>query len=253
MKKRPIIERVGDFMAGKGFYIVLLLCVTALGVSGYYLFSGLAGPDAPVSGNVSMTVTATPAPAKQTGAPRTSATPQPIPAPPTTATPLPTATPKPTAAPTPAPASTKPVPTPTTATASVFTWPVKGELLRPWSVDALSYDETMGDWRVHDGIDIAAEEGTPVMAPAGGTVSDIYRDDLMGATVVILHANDVISVCSNLEEAPSVEIGQTVRTGDVIGSVGTTALAESAQKSHLHLSMTKSGTSVDPVEYLPEH
>ena len=40
--KRTMMDRVSDFMAGKGFYIVLLACVGALGVSGYYLFSGIA-------------------------------------------------------------------------------------------------------------------------------------------------------------------------------------------------------------------
>ena len=118
-------------------------------------------------------------------------------------------------------------------------------------MDTLAYDETMGDWRTHDGVDIAAEAGTSVMAPAGGTVSDIYTDDLMGTTVVILHADSVLSTCSNLQGVPTVEIGDTVRTGDIIGTVGTSAIAESRQESHLHLSMTRDGVSVDPLEYLP--
>ena len=129
---------------------------------------------------------------------------------------------------------------------------MKGEVLRSWSVETLSYDRTMGDWRTHDGVDIAAETGTKVMAPAGGTVSDIYADDLMGTTVVILHADGVMSTCSNLATVPNVEIGDTVRTGDVIGSLGKTAIAESGEASHLHLSMTKDGVSVDPLEYLPK-
>ncbi|MEA4954581.1 MAG: M23 family metallopeptidase [Pseudoflavonifractor sp.] len=236
--KRPINERVSDFMAGKGFYIVLLLCVAALGVSGYYLFSGMEGPDQAVSGVAKVTVTAAPSAAV---------------VPPSTATPKPvTATPRPatTAAPRPTTAATA-APTPTTATASVFTWPVKGEILREYSVETLAYDKTMGDWRAHDGIDIAATVGTQVMAPAGGTVSDLYTDDLMGTTVVISHANGVMSTCSNLAAVPSVEIGDTVRTGDVIGSVGQTAISESAEASHLHLSMTKDGVSVDPTDYLP--
>lgn len=43
-----------------------------------------------------------------------------------------------------------------------------------------------------------------------------------------------------------------MRTGDVIGSLGKTAIAESGEASHLHLSMTKDGVSVDPLEYLPK-
>ena len=247
--KKTMRDSVGDFMAGKGFYIVLLLCVAALGVSGYYLFSGFTDPPGQtVSAPVTVVVTPRPAAvsAVPTGVPATA-----VPVPPSTATPRPT--PAATAAPTPAPtAAPTPAPTPATATASVFTWPVKGELLRGYAIETLSYDETMGDWRTHDGLDIAALAGTEVAAPAGGTVDNIYTIDLMGTTIIIRHANDVLSVCSNMASVPSVEIGDTVRTGDVIGSVGDGAIMESALPSHLHLSMTKNGVSVDPMEYLPQ-
>lgn len=245
--KKTIRDSFGNFMAGKGFYIVLLLCVAALGVSGYYLFSDMSKQSKPVSNPVTIVVTPTPAPTptapvnKVTPTPPSVATPRPVPTAPAILT-----TPAPTATPSPAPSA------PPTATASVYTWPVKGEVLRAHDIETLSYDETMADWRTHDGIDIACAAGTQVKAPAGGTVSDIYTDDLMGKTVVISHADGVVSTCSNLAGVPNVEIGDTVRTGDVIGSVGKSAIAESAQASHLHLSMTKDGVSVDPLKYLPE-
>lgn len=245
--KKTMRDSVSDFMAGKGFYIVLLLCVAALGVSGYYLFSGFTDrPGQTVSAPVTVVVTPTPAP-------RATPVPTITPAPPSTATPRPTAaaTPAPTPAATAAPAAT-PVPTPATATASVFTWPVKGEVLRGYAIETLSYDETMADWRTHDGLDIAAPAGTEVLSPAGGTVDNIYTSDLMGTTMVIRHADGVVSICSNLAAVPAVEIGDTVRTGDVIGSIGDGAIAESALPSHLHLSMTKDGVSADPLGYLPK-
>ena len=90
--KRTIQDRVSDFMAGKGFYIVLLLCVTALGVSGYYLFSGFGQePAEPVSGRVTVVVTPAPTPAPVPSAavrPPATATPRPAP----TAEPIPEAT-----------------------------------------------------------------------------------------------------------------------------------------------------------------
>lgn len=238
--KRTMKERVGDFVAGKGFYIVLLLCVAALGVSGYYLFSSLGATDAAeVGGRAQVVVTATPAPVP-------AATVKPVE--PAVSTPRPAATPAPTAKAA-APTTT---PKPVTATASVFTWPVKGSVLRAYSVETLAYDQTMGDWRVHDGVDIAADPGTKVLAPAGGTVADVSTDDLMGTCVTIAHADGVISTCSNLAAVPTVEIGDTVYTGDVIGSVGETAIAESGEAPHLHVSMTKDGVSVDPLTFLPE-
>lgn len=250
--KRNWIDQAADFMAGKGFYIVLLLCVAALGVSGYYLFDGISQKNQVVSGPAQITVTPTPAPV-----PSAEATLGAMPSPPVVASsrPRPTAPP---ATPTPAPAPTT-VPTPAplpsapaTATASVFTWPVNGELIREYAIETLAYDPTMGDWRSHDGIDIACSVGTQVKAPAGGTVIDLYTDDMMGMTVSILHADGVVSVCSNLAVVPTVEIGDTVRTGDIIGSVGESAIAESEQAPHLHLSMSKNGVSVDPLSYLPE-
>ena len=61
--KEPIKDRIGDFMAGKGFYIVLFLCVAAIGISGYYLVSTMttSGGDMPVAGAVQVTVTPPPA------------------------------------------------------------------------------------------------------------------------------------------------------------------------------------------------
>ena len=253
MKKRTVMDRVSDFMAGKGFYIVLLLCVTALGISGYFLFSGMKEQSEAVSGPATVVVTPTPKPVATPGVTPTAAPEHSVPAttpePPTTVTP--TAAPQPSAAATPTPTAT-PTP-PATATASVFTWPVKGEVLRSHAIETLSYDKTMGDWRTHDGVDIACEVGLQVKAPAGGTVADLYTDDMMGMTVVIAHANGVVSTCSNLAGKPTVEIGDTVRTGDIIGSVGKTAIAESGEVSHIHLSMTKDGVSVDPLEYLPKN
>ena len=62
--KKPFLKRMGDFLEGKGFYIVLFLCVAAIGISGYYLFSSLTPdePDAPVAGTAQITVTPSPRP-----------------------------------------------------------------------------------------------------------------------------------------------------------------------------------------------
>ena len=128
--------------------------------------------------------------------------------------------------------------------------PLTGETVAAFSMEALQYSETMGDWRTHNGVDVAAEAGTPVCAAAAGTVLDVRDDDLMGTTVVISHDGGLDTVYANLQALPTVEVGDYVTAGQVIGAVGRTALGESAQGAHLHFSVTRNGEFVDPAEYL---
>lgn len=132
-----------------------------------------------------------------------------------------------------------------------WVWPVNGELEREYSMEALAYDVTMADWRTHDGIDIAADAGAVVVAAADGTVESVEKDALYGTTVVISHGNGIKTVYSNLAETPTVEVGDTVKAGDVIGSVGDTAICEIGEPSHIHFAMSKDGNSINPMEYMP--
>jgi len=131
-----------------------------------------------------------------------------------------------------------------------WTWPVDGELERSYTMEALAYDVTMADWRTHDGIDIAADAGTVVVAAADGTVESIEQDELYGTTVVISHGNGVKTVYSNLAETPTVRVGDEVKAGAVIGSVGDTAICEIGEPSHVHFAISKNGESVNPLDYL---
>lgn len=248
MKNRSILEKLGDFVLGKGFYIVLFLCVATIGVSGYYLIRSVSGPEGstePVTGNPTVVL-----PDSQAGHP------DPLPPPVSVGEDKPAAD-KPAAdqnlpakgdsvhqaEPEPAP---KPAPV-------VYTWPVKGEVLRDFSAETLALDPTLGDWRTHSGMDIASQVGLQVLAICPGTVSAVYEDGLMGTTVVIDHGEGLTSTYCNLAGQPTVESGQDVETGTVIGTVGDTAIAESGIPAHLHLEVSLNGVPVDPADYLPEH
>lgn len=253
--KKPWTDRFGDFMAGKGFYIVLVLCVAAIGASGFYLFSSLAGDNAntPVVGPAQ--VIATP-PTTPSVAPTATASPAPSPVKPST---NPTPSPKPSVSPnTSAAPSTSPAPNTPNApnvpnAPTVFTWPVKGQVVDAFSPDRQRYDVTMEDWRTHEGIDVAADVGAQVKAAAKGTVSSVRVDDLLGTTVTIDHGSGLKSVYANLGELPTVSEGDTVSAGDVIGAVGTTAMGESVQVPHLHLAFYKDDVPADPFKYLPNN
>ncbi len=139
-----------------------------------------------------------------------------------------------------------------TAAQDVYLWPVDGAVTRAYAMTALVYDETMADWRTHDGIDIAADYGAVVSAMASGTVTQVYHDDRYGTTVVTERADGLRCTYANLESIPTVNVGDSVSAGDTIGSVGDSAGCESAQESHLHLSVSASGQSVSPLDYLPQ-
>ena len=79
---------------------------------------------------------------------------------------------------------------------------MNGAIIASFSVETLLYDETMLDWRTHEGIDLGSRGGYLGAAVAAGTVSQVYEDDLMGVTVVIDHGDGLESVYSNLAQAP---------------------------------------------------
>lgn len=247
--KRTWIEKLSDFISGKGFYLVVLICVAAIALSGWYLVQGVRDGlgetlDQPVSGSAAIvdkpTAAPTPRPAAKPSDPPAAGSAR-IDTPPS-GSPEPSVQPTPSAAPAP---SAVPAPL-------VFTWPVKGEIVAGFSVEALAYNETMGDWRTHNGLDIAAERGAQVLAAAAGQVSALYQDDLMGTVVEIDHGQGLVSQYANLAATPAVKVGDEVATGAVIGSVGDTASLESGSQAHLHYALLKEGSPVDPAGYLPE-
>lgn len=237
---KPTKSRVGDFLAGKGFYIVLFLCIAAIGISGYYLFSSVSSNDevtvnAPVEVVVAQEHSVPPA--------TDSVTPEM----PSIATPKPSSTVKASGnAVVAEDAAAEPAADP------VFIYPVSGEVVNTFRMDELAYDATMGDWRTHAGLDISASLGTQVMAAAAGTVVEIDQDDFFGTTVILEHTNGLRTTYANLAAEPTVVVGDTVSTGDILGAVGATAIAESAEAPHLHFELTRDGQLLDPTSFLPE-
>ena len=127
--------------------------------------------------------------------------------------------------------------------------PLEGKTIAAFSADVLFYNETLEDWRTHNGVDIAAEEGTPVCAACDGTVVSVTDDPLMGVTVVLEHAGGFTSTYACLGDEVYVSAGDEVLAGENIGAVGSTAAAESPEP-HLHFSVSKDGKLIDPSAYL---
>lgn len=132
--------------------------------------------------------------------------------------------------------------------------PLTGTVAKEHIVDSLVFSQTMGDWRTHTGIDIAAALGDKVCAVADGVIKEVWEDALMGTCVSISHGDDVVSTYKNLapQLADGIKVGANVKAGSVLGAVGESAMAELADEPHLHFEMTQAGAPVDPLTLLSE-
>ena len=209
-------DKSRSFFGGRGFYIALVLCLAAIGVAGYFVLVQQAkvaeeGKDKPVVRQETVENV------QQAQVPD----PEPV----------------------------QETLDPEELLPQVCS-SLDGTTVTVFSMTELMYDETMADWRTHDGVDIKAGEGDAVKTAADGTVKEVRYDDLMGVTVVISHADGYETQYSSLQQEPPVEQGKTVKAGDIIGLVGSTAAAEGDVGPHLHFSVSKDGKVVDPQEYV---
>ena len=213
---------------GKGYYIALILCAAALGISGYLYYQNTQQQEPSLlleeetqeqqllgtMGTEALEAIATQPQATQGTAPTTQPT---------------------------EPREKKPLKTAA---------PVEGETIASYAMDCLSYNETTRDWRVHNGVDIAAEAGTQVLAAADGTVTRVWEDETMGYSVEIRHEGGYTTRYSSLAETIAVEEGDTVTMGQAIGLVGDTALVENVLGPHVHFSGTSQDAPMDPADFL---
>jgi len=209
---------------GKGYYIALILCAAAIGISGYLYYRNAndnqpqlndptSGLEVIATGDVELPTVGT----------------QPTGGDPTVGTKPGTSGEK------------KPLKT---------GMPVMGQTVMEYAMDCLSYNPTTRDWRVHNGIDIAAEAGSAVCAAADGIVYTTYEDETMGTTVVIRHTDGYVTCYASLDKGLKVSAGDAVAMGQQIGTVGNTALLESAIGDHVHFSVSCDDKPMDPMEFL---
>lgn len=232
-------NRFRKFFQEKGYYIVLFLCILAVGVSGYLFVSGAVSEKKALNEPTLSVATSAEIPEKDTSSSGNKPSG-------TTASQT-----KPAGASAQEPSAEVSRPDETAAeTLSVRVWPVSGSSIEGYSMQELSFNQTTQDWRTHDGIDLSALTGEPVRAACSGTVSAVYDDEFLGTTVVISHPEGYETVYSNLAAMPTVSAGMKVTAGDTIGSVGESALLESASSSHLHFSVRQNGESIDPNKFI---
>ncbi len=133
-----------------------------------------------------------------------------------------------------------------------FIAPARGTVATSHSSTVPAFSDTLGEWRVHLGIDVATEDGADVYAASDGTVTRVYTDTRLGRCVEITHKNNIKTLYANLDTEVAVKEGDTVKQGTKIGKVGDTTVSELADEPHLHFEMKVQDVSVNPLDYLTE-
>ncbi len=147
--------------------------------------------------------------------------------------------------------------TPTTAAATQpvqqtmqMIWPAKGEIQVEYAQDRLVFQPTLGQWAVHPALDIQAQAGVDVVAAMQGRVESVREDKMLGKTVIVLHEDGWKSYYCSLKTI-DVTVGDTLKAGQKLGTVGQSALEEVKQGDHLHFVLERDGETVNPLDYLP--
>ncbi|MGB0749643.1 MAG: M23 family metallopeptidase [Magnetospiraceae bacterium] len=126
-----------------------------------------------------------------------------------------------------------------------FIWPVEGIITGVWGTRRVLNGKPRSP---HNGVDVAAPEGTPIRAPADGIVALVNPDMFYtGKTMILDHGQGLTTVYAHMSRI-DVKEGDIVRQGDILGAVGATGRATGP---HLHWGMTWKRMHVDPSLQVP--
>ena len=125
-----------------------------------------------------------------------------------------------------------------------FIWPVEGRISSIFGLRRFFNEQ---ERRPHSGLDIAADEGTPVKAVADGTVIDAGDFFFSGNMIYLDHGQGVITLYAHLS-AIDVKPGDAIRQGEIIGKVGQTGRVTGP---HLHFAVYANQALIDPLYMLP--
>lgn len=130
-----------------------------------------------------------------------------------------------------------------------FIKPCDGIVIKGYSPDELIYSQTMDDWRIHKGVDIACPIGSDVLASEDGVIKSLYYDINHGNCLILECGEYSLKYCS-LSSEYFVKEGQSVAKGELIAKSSDSAMSEICDEPHIHFEMTKNEEAVNPENYI---
>lgn len=128
-----------------------------------------------------------------------------------------------------------------------YTMPINGDILKDFSADTLQFSQTFGDMRLHTAVDIACKEGAFISALTDGKVLSFEESTALGGVLTIDHGDGLIVKYACIKD-PKFKAGDTLKSGDLIGAVGTVP-NESSDQSHLHIEATKNNKPISILDF----
>lgn len=125
-------------------------------------------------------------------------------------------------------------------------WPVSGNVIRKYSMDSLTHYATLEQWKVSPAMLVSAEEGEDVSSATDGIVTSIVEDEETGLTMTTSIGDGYSLVYGQLEKL-TVEEGESIEKGQIIGSVGKPTRFNSVEGPSLYLQLLKEDKTVDPM------
>ena len=129
-------------------------------------------------------------------------------------------------------------------------WPLEGDVLLDYSMDATVYFSTLEQYRYNPAMVIAGEVNDKVFSVARGKIIEVYNSEETGCTVKQDLGDGYTAIYGQLKEL-NFDVGDTIESGQVIGYVSEPTKYYSVEGTNLYFALQKDGTPVNPRDYLP--
>lgn len=127
-------------------------------------------------------------------------------------------------------------------------WPLEGDVLLPFSMDATIYFPTLDQYQYNPAMVIRGDVNSKVLFVAKGTITDIYNNEETGCTVVEDLGDGYSAVYGQLKELPF-KVGDTVECGQVVGYINEPTKYYSLEGSNLYFQILKDNKPINPMDF----
>lgn len=127
-------------------------------------------------------------------------------------------------------------------------WPMDGNVIMNYSMDATIYYATLDQYKYNPAIIIAGDVNNKVYSVAKGKITDISQNEVTGTTVTVDLGDGYRAIYGQLKEL-NFKVGDYLESGHVIGYVSEPTKYYSVEGSNLYFELQKDGEPVDPIVY----